>query len=107
MRKLVVRFPTRSNTNLAVLPQMMARGFNVQISKVEGLYYLCSGNKGQISCALTAQLVCTFVFTYAKNRFSHGAAQTNLPLLSSFFEQIGLGYLWTFPNRTSQAKMQT
>ena len=24
-----------------------------------------------ISCAITAQLICTFVFTYAKGRFSH------------------------------------
>ena len=26
-----------------------------------------------ISCMVTAQLICTFVFTYAKSRFSHDA----------------------------------
>ena len=28
-----------------------------------------------ISCAVTAQLICAFVFTYAKGRFSHEAAK--------------------------------
>ena len=28
-----------------------------------------------ISCAVTAQLICSFVFAYAKIRFSHVAAQ--------------------------------
>ena len=27
-----------------------------------------------ISCVVTAQLICVFVFAYAKNRFSHDAA---------------------------------
>ena len=27
-----------------------------------------------ISCAVTAELICAFVFTYAKIRFSHDAA---------------------------------
>ena len=30
--------------------------------------------KTLISCAVTAQLICTFVFAYAKSRFSHDAA---------------------------------
>ena len=30
--------------------------------------------KAQISCAVTAQLICAFVFTFAKGRFSHDAA---------------------------------
>ena len=30
--------------------------------------------KAQISCAVTAQLICVFVFAYAKRRFSHDAA---------------------------------
>ena len=51
-----------SDTNQAVQPQKMARSLNFQIKEVEGLYYLCSENKGtQISCAVTAQLIC-FVF---------------------------------------------
>ena len=30
--------------------------------------------KAQISCAVTAQLICAFVSAYAKSRFSHDAA---------------------------------
>ena len=35
-----------SDTNRAVQPLKMARGLKFRIKKVEGLYYLCSGNKG-------------------------------------------------------------
>ena len=28
-----------------------------------------------ISCTVTVQLICVFVFAYAKRRFSHGAAR--------------------------------
>ena len=31
--------------------------------------------KGLISCVVTTQLICAFVFTYAKSRFSHDAAR--------------------------------
>ena len=33
--------------------------------------------KALISCAVTAQLICVFVFAYAKRRFSHNEAQKN------------------------------
>ena len=39
-------FPTRSDTNKAVLPQKMARGLKFRIYEVEGLYYVCRENKG-------------------------------------------------------------
>ena len=39
-------FPTRSDTNQAVQLQKMARGLKFRIYKVEGLYNLCSENKG-------------------------------------------------------------
>ena len=39
-------FPTRSDTNRAVQPQGIARGLKFRIYVVEGLYYLCSENKG-------------------------------------------------------------
>ena len=45
MKNLSSWFPTRSNTNLAVEPQM-ARSLKLQILEVEGLYYLCIENKG-------------------------------------------------------------
>ena len=46
MRKPTFWFSTWSDTNRAVQPQMMARGLKFRIEKVEGLYYLCSENKG-------------------------------------------------------------
>ena len=39
-------FPTRSHTNRAVQPQKMARGLELRIKVVEGLFYPCSENKG-------------------------------------------------------------
>ena len=37
-------------------------------------FFFCSVYKALISCAVTAQLICIFVFAYAKSRFSHDAA---------------------------------
>ena len=39
-------FPTTSDTNHVVQPQKMARGWKFRIWNEEGLYYLCSENKG-------------------------------------------------------------
>ena len=44
--KTMFCFSTRSDTNRAVQSQKTARGLNFRIKKVEGLYYLCSENKG-------------------------------------------------------------
>ena len=38
------------------------------------MYYLCSENKGVISFAVTAKLICAFVFDNADCLFSHAAA---------------------------------
>ena len=46
MRKPTFWFLTWSDTNQAVQLQKMARGLKFRIQKVEGLYYLCSENKG-------------------------------------------------------------
>ena len=46
MRKPTFWLPTRSHTNQAVQLQEMARSLKFGIKKVEGLYYLCSENKG-------------------------------------------------------------
>ena len=46
MRKPTFWFPTWSDANNAVQLQKMARGLKFRIKKVEGLYYLCSENKG-------------------------------------------------------------
>ena len=53
-------FPTRSDTNMAVLPQKMARGLKFWIQKREGLYHLCNENrkaKALISCIVTEHLI--------------------------------------------------
>ena len=46
MRKPTFWFPTWSDTNQAVQLQKMATGLKFRIKEVEGLYYLCSKNKG-------------------------------------------------------------
>ena len=46
MRKLMVWFPTRSDTNQAVHGQKIARDWKFWIWKVEELYYPCSENNG-------------------------------------------------------------
>ena len=54
--------------------QKMVIGLKFRILEVERLYYLYSKTKVQISCTVTLQLICTFVFAYSKSRFSHDAA---------------------------------
>ena len=39
------------------------------------MYYPCSENKGVTSFAVTAKMICVFVFAYADCWFSHDAAQ--------------------------------
>ena len=73
MRKPTFWFLTWSDTNQAVQLQKMARGLKFRIKKVEGLYYLCNETKALISFAVTAKLICVFVFAYAKSLFSHDA----------------------------------
>ena len=45
-KKRVLEFPTRCETNPPVQSKKMAKGWKLQIHKVEELYYLCSENKG-------------------------------------------------------------
>ena len=58
----VFGFPTRSDTNRAVQPQRIVRGLKFRISEIEGLYYLCSKNKGpdQLCSYCTADLPLCF-----------------------------------------------
>ena len=52
----------------------MFRGLRFWTKKVEGsYYYLCCENKGADNFAVTAKLICVFVFAYAKRWFSHDA----------------------------------
>ena len=45
MRKPVFGVLTRSDLNLSVQPQEMARGLEIRIKEEEGFYYLCRENK--------------------------------------------------------------
>ena len=62
MRKSTFWFPTWSDTNRAVELQKMARGFE---KKKDCTIYVAK-TKALISFAVTAKLVCVFVFAYAK-----------------------------------------
>ena len=80
MRKQTFWFSSWSDANQAIQLQKIARGLKFRIYKVEGLYYLCSENKGADQrrgyreADLTAKLICVFVFAYAKRWFSQDAA---------------------------------
>ena len=75
MRKPTFWFPTWSDTNQDVQLQKMARGLKFRIQKVEGLYYLCSQNKGPDQ--LRGYCAADLLFAYAKCWFSHDTAQTS------------------------------
>ena len=62
MRKPTMRFPNRSDTNQAVQSQKQARSLKLWIYEEEELYYPCSENKGADQFAVTAKLICVFVF---------------------------------------------
>ena len=74
MRKPTFWFPTWSDTNQAVQLQKMARCLKFQIKKVEGLYYLCSKNKGADQLRGHREADLRLCFRYAKSWFSHDAA---------------------------------
>ena len=70
VRKLVLGFPTRSDTNRDVQPHNMARGLKFQI-----LDTICvAKTKALISCGVNAQLICLIVFANANSFFSHNTA---------------------------------
>ena len=64
-----------SDTNRTVQPQKIVRGLKFRIQKEEGLYYLCSENKGadQLCGYCTADLRLCFRIC-KKPFFSHDAA---------------------------------
>ena len=74
MRKPKFWLPTWSDTNQAVQLQKIARGLKLRNKKVGGLYYMYLYME-HISFAVTAKLICAFVFAYAKRWFSNDAAQ--------------------------------
>ena len=52
----------------------MARGFKIGLRKLRDCNIYVAKTKALISCAVTAQRICFFVFAYAKSRFSHNEA---------------------------------
>ena len=75
-RKPVFGIADRSDTNRAKQPQMMVRGLKFQIVMRDCSTYVVK-TKALISCAVTAKLICVFVFASinAKSRFSPVTAQ--------------------------------
>ena len=65
--------PTRSDTNRAIKSQKMDRSLKFRVKKKMDRTIYVVKTKTLISCAVTAQLICFFVFANAKIRFSHDA----------------------------------
>ena len=65
-------FLTRSDTNGAVQPQIIARCQKFKKKRDCSIYV--ANTKVLISCEVNAQLICIFVFAYAESKFSHDAA---------------------------------
>ena len=75
MGKPTMWFSNRSDTNRPVQAQKRVRSLKFRTYVEEELYYPSSENQGVISFAVTAKLICVFIFAYADCWFSHEAAQ--------------------------------
>ena len=75
VRKPTTWVPTRSDTNQPVQSQKQARSLNIQFKKKKDCAIHAAKTKALTSCAVTAQLICGFVFAYANCWFSHVVAQ--------------------------------
>ena len=64
-------FPNRSDTNQAVQSQKMARSLNFGVKERRNCIIRVAKTKALISFAVTAKLICAFVFAYADCWFSH------------------------------------
>ena len=80
-------FPTRSDIIQAVQPQKIARGLKLQIYCTIRV----AKTKALISFAVTAKLICVFVFAYAKGRFSYDATQMGV-------DKMGVGEMGSRQN---------
>ena len=68
-------FPTMSDTKRIEQPLKIARGMKFGLRKWRNCTFYVAKTKALISCAVTEQLICAFVFAYAKSSFSHDADQ--------------------------------
>ena len=83
MRKTTILVLTRPVTNRAVQAQNMAR--NLKFKKKNDSTYCAAKTKALISCAVTAKLICAFVFAYADCWLSCEKAHILKEVLSLFF----------------------
>ena len=82
LRPLFIIEPRHEKTNVLVSDLVRHKagctatedGYRHEISEVKGLYCPCDEKKALISFAVTAKLICVFVFANAKCWFSHDAA---------------------------------
>ena len=84
-------FPNRSDINRAVQLQKQARSFNFGFKKKRNCTIRVAKTKALISFAVTAKLICVFIFAYADCWFSHDAAQimnNSSFLRKQFFSQF-------------------
>ena len=73
VRKPTIWVLTRSDTNWAIQSQKQARNFGFKKKRKCTIHI--AKTKALISFAVTAKLICVFVFAYADCWFSHAAAQ--------------------------------
>ena len=80
MRKPTMWFRNGSDTNPAAQALKMARRLGILDLGRKGIaiWIRVAKTKALISCAVTAKLICSFVFAYAKCWFSHDAAQIKM-----------------------------
>ena len=102
MRKPTFWFPTWSDTNQAVQLHKMARGMKCRIYKVEGLYYLCSENKGadqlrgylkiiaKLLTILFPNFGATVSHTYEQVKYGNALNLANKNIKMSSFKEKGL-----------------
>ena len=89
MKKPSMLFLTRSNTNQSIQSMKQARSLNFWVLEKEGLYYLCSETKTLIS-AVTALLICAFVFANACCWITYAAAPIILQSVAALLRPFGM-----------------
>ena len=84
-------FPTRSDTNRAAYShRRWLETWNFGFRKQRDCTIQVAKTKALISFAVTAKLICVFVFAYAKIRFSHVAAHIWCSFVPNFSTQQSL-----------------
>ena len=102
MRKPTMWFPTRSDTNRAAQSQKKTRSLNFEFKKKRNCTTRVAKIKALISFAVTAKLITTFVFAYAKCLFPHDVAHllNGIPIslwhFSRFFFSVEMKKLLAF-----------